>query len=326
MTYNRCKLLKECLNTLVTQKYPRDKLEIIVIDDGSTDETQKVVLEFISKNTSVKYVYQSNKGISSARNQGIKNTTGDLIAFVADDYLFPNNYAETIDRFFSEKPIAKAVRFRLKASDNNFISRVCHFHYEVDVRKYLSRANLQGSRNWKEQLVKLLQRIPHNNSHLSSVNTLPASGAAAYRRELFNIVGIFDERLKHCEDVDFAWRMREHNIPIFYYSNLSITRRYGPTILSEFKKSFMGGFYEYLYQEVNSVYSVVLYGTKNSSLHRKILTQIIKLGLKPIWRARQAESIKIFLLYLPIFYFLELGYSIGVLWKIINFEKTNNIK
>ena len=81
--YNDELYITECLHSVIEQTY--QYIEIIVIDDGSTDQTAAIVKSFSDK---VKYIYQKNDGPSAARNTGINNATGDYITFVdADDII-----------------------------------------------------------------------------------------------------------------------------------------------------------------------------------------------------------------------------------------------
>ena len=78
-TYNRYEFLKRALNSVYAQTFLPS--EVIVVDDGSTDNTSHIQLDF----PKIKYIYQKNSGVSSARNTGIKNATSDWIAFLDSD-------------------------------------------------------------------------------------------------------------------------------------------------------------------------------------------------------------------------------------------------
>ncbi len=69
-TYNRKEKLEECLKVLLNQSYPKDKYEIIVVDDGSTDGTKEIITEF--KDNKLRYQRQENKGPGAAINTGAK--------------------------------------------------------------------------------------------------------------------------------------------------------------------------------------------------------------------------------------------------------------
>lgn len=87
--YNVEQYLEKCLNSIINQTYKA--LEIILIDDGSTDNSGKICDEFALRDDRIKVIHHENEGVASARNIGITNATGDFIMFVdSDDYIEPN--------------------------------------------------------------------------------------------------------------------------------------------------------------------------------------------------------------------------------------------
>ena len=92
--YNHAHYLPTAIKSVLQQTY--SPIEIIVVDDGSTDETKNVSLEY----ESVQYMYQENSGLSTTRNRGIQACKGDYILFLdADDWLYPHAVATNIEYF-----------------------------------------------------------------------------------------------------------------------------------------------------------------------------------------------------------------------------------
>lgn len=86
-TYNREELLRRAINSVLMQSY--GNWELIIIDDGSDDGTNKLVSSYLN-DTRIKYYYHKNKGVSSSRNTGIKNASTDYIIFLdSDDEFYP---------------------------------------------------------------------------------------------------------------------------------------------------------------------------------------------------------------------------------------------
>ncbi|MBC5841471.1 glycosyltransferase [Flavobacterium sp. F-380] len=81
--YNVESYISKCLDTVINQVYCN--LEIIIVNDGSTDNSSKVISGFAEKDSRIKVLNQENKGVSAARNLGLNNATGDLIGFVDPD-------------------------------------------------------------------------------------------------------------------------------------------------------------------------------------------------------------------------------------------------
>lgn len=87
--YNQAHFLSQCLDSLLVQEYKN--WEAIVVNDGSPDDTSKVVQNYIEKDSRIKLVEKANGGLSSARNSGIANAIGNRFIFLdADDFLYPN--------------------------------------------------------------------------------------------------------------------------------------------------------------------------------------------------------------------------------------------
>ena len=87
-TYNRKNILRKCLNALFVQEISYSECEIIVVNDGSTDETEELVKSLQENSPCVlRYFMQENKGPAAARNTGIKNAAGKIILFLGDDII-----------------------------------------------------------------------------------------------------------------------------------------------------------------------------------------------------------------------------------------------
>jgi len=101
-TYNRAELLPETIRSVQNQSF--EDWECIVVDDGSSDQTKAVVTEITRSDSRIKYIYQKNAERSAARNNGIKNSSGEYICFLdSDDRFMPNHlqdlkvFIETIE-------------------------------------------------------------------------------------------------------------------------------------------------------------------------------------------------------------------------------------
>lgn len=94
--YNMEKYLVRCIESIQQQTYPN--LEIICINDGSTDASGQILEEMAKKDSRLVIIHQENSGVSSARNAGLKRATGDYIGFVdSDDYIDRDMYRALIE-------------------------------------------------------------------------------------------------------------------------------------------------------------------------------------------------------------------------------------
>ena len=102
--YNAEKYLSETIQSVINQTYT--DWELILVDDGSSDNTRKIAEKFTEKNNRIKYIYQTNSGVSTARNEGLKIIKGEFICFLdADDLWLPNNLKSRIEFLSKNKNI-----------------------------------------------------------------------------------------------------------------------------------------------------------------------------------------------------------------------------
>ena len=92
--YNTAPYLKRCLHSILTNTYT--DLEIICVDDGSTDDSLTILNEFAASDTRIKVIHQENRGVSAARNRALDIATGEWIAFVDSDDWIHNQYFELL--------------------------------------------------------------------------------------------------------------------------------------------------------------------------------------------------------------------------------------
>lgn len=111
-TYNRYNDLVNCLDSLTSQDYSKDRYEIIVVEDGSHSGAKDHIQKLIAKSQkpkAVHYYWQKNEGPASARNLAIKHAKGEIIAFCDDDTVPPKNWLFALVKGFKDNPDVAAV-------------------------------------------------------------------------------------------------------------------------------------------------------------------------------------------------------------------------
>ena len=175
--YNEGNNILACVNSLKGQSFPKGDYEIIVVDNNSTDNT----LELIKK-LGVVYTVEYKKGPAAAKNAGIPLANGNIIAFIDGDCIATKEWLKNIVSGF-EKSNVGCVAGGITAMEDDNLSPLENFLIK---KGHLSQA----------------QHI--ENPFLP----FAATANAAYQKEVFDKVGLFDAKLLIGEDADLSWRMQ----------------------------------------------------------------------------------------------------------------------
>jgi glycosyltransferase involved in cell wall biosynthesis len=107
-TYNRDRYLPEALESIRHQTLDLSQFQVIIVDNRSTDNTAAISQKFINDNPAIncKYCFEENKGLSFARNRGIKEANAPVISYVDDDAILSPHFLEEMDIFFNKYPDA----------------------------------------------------------------------------------------------------------------------------------------------------------------------------------------------------------------------------
>ncbi len=215
--YNAASTLIEALES-VRMQTSQVAFEIIIVNDGSTDETEQMVKKYCTEHPGLNIIYlpQENKGVSAARNLGIKKATGDYIALLdADDIWLPKKtekqllFLENPDlniEFLATRRNGKKLLFPYSSNDKLV---------EVTFRKLLFRNEI-------------------------------TSPSVVFRKSIINKIGGFDEKMKYAEDINFYLRISQYFPMYILNESLVIAgggkRSFGTSGLSQNLKSMHKGF------------------------------------------------------------------------------------
>ena len=140
--YNSEKYIVNCLYSLLNQEIPNENYEIIVVNDGSTDNGEKLVKKYKEKHSNIKIITVKNGGQSYARNIGMDNAVGEYIFFVdSDDYISYNSISKVLDKtiknnldmmFFDLKRVEDNSKVKCDYNDDNEVKIVDGIKYFAD--------------------------------------------------------------------------------------------------------------------------------------------------------------------------------------------------
>jgi|GEM_PF-1294087 len=210
-TYNYAHFIELTIESVLSQNV--DNVEVIIIDDGSTDRTREVVAPFLS--AGLKYYYQENAGLSSARNKGIRECSGQYIQFLdADDLLGPN-----------------ALGCRLAFLQQNPQHSMA-----------VSRSRLFRGMNGYEPNPLFLSGWPLYSSHLDvhlCYSNLAPPHAYLFRRKVIEETGWFDPGMKACEDYDYWLRALAFGYkPVYCPQGLVYYRRHRTSMSAQLDRQY----------------------------------------------------------------------------------------
>lgn len=261
--YNTEKYIYECLNSLINQSYSH--IEIIVVDDGSTDNSLCLLKELSDKDNRLKVFSQPSQGVSAARNLALSKATGTYVMFVdADDWIDPH----TIEKC-------------LQAIGD---ADVCFFAY---VREFSNRSLpkllFPQTRHFTREACKQLQRrmIGPIGQELANPGMLDSLGTVwgkLYRRDILDgtsfidlkIIGTAEDSLYNCNAFRKVQKAVYINKAFYHYRKCNSgaeTKKYKPQLSQQWNRLF------------NYMQATVTDEISQKALQNRIALSIIGLGL-----------------------------------------------
>lgn len=188
-TYNRKNVIKNAIDSVLNQTY--SNFELVIIDDGSTDGTENFIKDVYSEyisNKKIKYIKTSNGGVSKARNIGLNNSNGDIIAYLDSDNIWDKKFLEK-NVFVMDKYSCNTVYSAIKLIDNN---------------KNISK----------------VKEVPYDRNKLLEENFIDLN-IFTHKKFLYDELGGFDENLTRLVDWDLILKYTKDNEPFFIHDVLA---------------------------------------------------------------------------------------------------------
>lgn len=212
--YNGERTLSSCLDSLINLDFPKENLEIIVVDNNSTDRTRDIIKDY-----PVRYVFEQKRSRAAARNRGIRESRGDLIAFIDVDCIAQTSWLINLIGGFSDS--------RVGGCGGEFRS----LHTQSLIHKYFDMRLLGPQEKGLANQGLLLPRINTRN--------------AVYRRRVLEDVGLFDDNLVNNEDSDLSLRIGLEGYKLNYVPEAVVYHRNPDRLIDCIKKWFEIGYTHY---------------------------------------------------------------------------------
>lgn len=186
--YNAEPFLGECIDSLIGQTY--NNIEIILIDDGSKDNSLHICNEYSKKDKRIKVFHIDNAGVSNARNYGISHSNGQWITFVDSDDFIENDYCEALIKVVGE-------------NTDLVIGRTISFVNNKKLNDYY-KGGIADRINNQEQKKELYKSILVDNHKTIKYPHISTCSAKLFRKEIINRYNLqYDIKMKYYEDAIF---------------------------------------------------------------------------------------------------------------------------
>jgi glycosyltransferase involved in cell wall biosynthesis len=206
--WNGQRTISDCLASILRADYPSDRHEVVVVDNASTDRTPGIVREY-----PVRCEYEPDRGPSAARNRGIAVSRGEIVAFIDADCIATTRWLrELADGFAEQEPFGVA-------------GEIVAYPPSTPAERY----NAMRMSRWQ-------------SFALSLSRPFAVTANAAFRRETFDRIGLFDRRLRTGQDKDFGWRFFDAGLKLVYREGALVFHRHRPTGWSLFRQQVLWGY------------------------------------------------------------------------------------
>jgi len=207
--------IEPLLESIQKLDYDRKKVEVIVVDGNSTDKTRDIVKKY-----PVKLVVERKKGLNTARNTGIRNSNGEIIAFTDCDCVVPSNWITKIVENFKD-PQVSCVGGSAKGLNGDFVSQYAD-NSIVPLMPFFKK---------REELNMVKPFLRH-----------PAGCNMAFRRKVAEEVGCFDESIQYgFDEVEFTERVCRAGYKMVLDPNVFVWHKHRPTLKEFLKQNFRYG-------------------------------------------------------------------------------------
>lgn len=212
-TYNRSFWLRKCLESLVGQCEVNELLEVLIVDNNSTDDTRMVAEEFITRQSNFRYIFEEAQGLSHARNRGYREAQGLYVAYIDDDAKAYPDWAKSIIEFFETHPQVAGVGGP-------------HFAFStVPIPNWFPKEYGSRSLGNETRAIKDNEWIGGMNMAFTKISLVDMGG---FDTEL----GMTGNKLAYGEETNLVLRMKAKGMLVFYCPTIVVDHAIRPDKLS----------------------------------------------------------------------------------------------
>jgi len=217
---NEEQFIPECLDSVIQQDYPQDKMEILVVDGMSNDKTRKIIKKYSSKYSFIRLLDNPKKIIPSAMNVGILSAQGEIIMKVDAHSTYPKNYISTCLKYlFKYQAENVGGTWNILPRENTIIAKI--------IAHSLTHVFASGN-----ALIKIGSKKPQ---------LADAVAFGCFKKEIFNKIGLFDEKIIRGSDMDLNKRLKKVGGKILLIPNISINYYADSNLKTFWKHNFSDG-------------------------------------------------------------------------------------
>lgn len=224
-TKNEAKYLPRVIDSLLRQDYPQEDLEILIVDGRSTDHTRDTVEQYRRKYHAIRLIDNPQFYTVFAFNAGIKHAKGDIIFFMGAHTEYSPNYVSTVVKYIQEGT-AECV---------GSVART-----------------LPGNDTLMARSIALVLSSPFGvgNSYMrtgqKTIRYTDTASCSGYKREVFDKIGLFNEKLTYSQDIEFNLRLRKAGMRILLVPDITSYYYARPDLMSFCKHNFRNGLWSIL--------------------------------------------------------------------------------
>jgi glycosyltransferase involved in cell wall biosynthesis len=260
-THNRKAILERCIQSLLNQSLSRDRYEIIIVDDGSTDGTGDLINDRLLNEGNIIYLRQEGKGPAAARNLGIKNAGGEVIFFTGDDIIADRDLLKVHYQEHANSDVKTA------------ILGLIDWHPELKVTEFM---------RYLEKGVQFSYHVLKDGDYVNYDNFVTAN--VSLKKVLLLDYGIFDEDFRYpaFEDTELALRLNSAGMKLKYVSRAKAYHYHPVNLKTYSKREYLAGQGAALFYRKHPEQAKLL-GTRYAKGMVKLLKYIIaRILIKPL--------------------------------------------